>query len=53
MAATPKHLLKVEAQIKAVCDAKRRELDERLAACAAELGYVATGNPDCPYLPAK
>ena len=46
---TPKHLLKIEAQIKAMVDRKSREIDERLARCAAELGYTATGNPDCPY----
>jgi hypothetical protein len=49
MAATPKHLLQIEAQIKAMVDRKSRELDERLARCAAELGYKPTGNPDCPY----
>ena len=49
MAATPKHLLQIEAQIKAMVDRKSRELDERLARCDAELGYKPTGNPDCPY----
>jgi hypothetical protein len=49
MAATPKHLLQIEAQIKAMVDRKSRELDKRLARCAAELGYKPTGNPDCPY----
>lgn len=46
---TPAHLLQVEAQIKAIVQRKSRELDERLARCAAELGYTATGNPGCPY----
>ena len=49
MTATPKHLLQVEAQIKAMVNRKSREIDERLARCAAELGYKPTGNPDCPY----
>jgi hypothetical protein len=48
-APTPAHLLQIEAQIKAMVQRKSRELDERLARCAAELGYTATGNPDCPY----
>ena len=49
MAATPKHLLQIEAQIKAMVNRKSLEIDERLARCAAELGYKPTGNPDCPY----
>jgi hypothetical protein len=49
MAATPKHLLQIEAQMKALGARANRELDERLARCAAELGYKPTGNPDCPY----
>ena len=47
--ATPKHLLQIEAQMKALGARANRELDERLARCAAELGYKPTGNPDCPY----
>jgi len=46
---TPAHLLQIEAQIKAMVQRKSREIDERLARCAAELGYKATGNSDCPY----
>jgi hypothetical protein len=48
-APTPAHLLQIEAQIKAMVRRKSREMDKRLARCAAELGYTATGNPDCPY----
>jgi len=50
---TPPHLLQIEAQMKALGARANRELDERLARCAAELGYTATGNPDCPYATAR
>jgi hypothetical protein len=46
---TPAHLVQIEAQIRAMVQRESRELDVRLARCAAELGYTATGNPDCPY----
>jgi hypothetical protein len=46
---TAAELAKIEAQMKALGACANRELDQRLARCAAELGYKPTGNPDCPY----
>jgi hypothetical protein len=48
-AMTTAELAKIEAQMKALGARANRELDQRLARCAAELGYKPTGNPDCPY----
>jgi hypothetical protein len=51
MARTPKHVLKYQAEvIDPVINAKRREIDERLARLAAEMGYV--GSAETGYAPA-
>jgi hypothetical protein len=51
MARTPKHVLKYQAKvIDPVINAKRREIDERIARLAAEMGYV--GSAETGYAPA-
>jgi hypothetical protein len=43
MTRTPKHILKYQAEvIDPVINAKRREIDERIARLAAEMGYVGS-----------
>lgn len=49
--ATPKRIRNYQANVIApVIDAKRREIDERLARLAAEMGYV--GSAETGYAPA-
>ena len=51
MARTPKHVLKYQTKvIDPVINAKRREIDERIARLAAEMGYV--GSAETGYAPA-
>jgi hypothetical protein len=43
MTRAPKHILKYQAEvIDPVINAKRREIDERIARLAAEMGYVGS-----------
>jgi hypothetical protein len=51
MTRTPKHILKYQAEaIDPVINAKRREIDERIARLAAEMGYA--GSAETGYAPA-